>query len=241
MNEVARRLGDIRQRMGDACRRARRAPGSVGLIAVSKTFAAEAIAEAADAGQQTFGESYMREALDKIGLAETLAARKLEWHFIGPIQGNKCRAIAGAFDWAHGVDRLKIAARLSELRSADLAPLNLCVQVNISGEDSKGGVPPEEAAPLCAEVARLPGLRLRGLMAIPAPVDEAEASRPAFRRLRELHATIRASGTVNPGAFDTLSMGMSDDYEVAIEEGATLIRVGSAIFGARPRMLVEAD
>lgn len=240
MNEVAQRLDDIRRRMADACRRAGRAPGSVRLIAVSKTVPAELIAEAADAGQDLFGESYMREALDKIGLAESLAARPLEWHFIGPIQGNKCRAIAGAFSWAHGVDRLKIAARLSELRGSDLPPLNICAQVNISGEASKGGVPPGETAALCSDIAGLPGLRLRGLMAIPAPVDDPEESRAAFRRLRELHAAIRSSGAVDAGTFDTLSMGMSDDYEIAIEEGATLIRVGSAIFGSRPQKRVEA-
>jgi pyridoxal phosphate enzyme (YggS family) len=240
MDEVAGRVADIRRRMADACQRARRAPGSARLIAVSKTFPAEAIAAAAAAGQDLFGESYVSEALDKIGLAETLAARKLEWHFIGPIQGNKCRAIAGNFDWAHGVDRLKIAARLSELRGPELPPLNVCVQINISGENSKAGVTPVEAVALCAEIERLPGLRLRGLMAIPAPVDDAEQSRPAFRQLRELHTAIRAGGKVDQTAFDTLSMGMSDDYEVAIEEGATLIRLGSAVFGSRPQKLVEA-
>jgi len=211
-------------------------PSEIRLIAVSKTFPADAIAEVAELGVADFGESYMREALDKIGLAETLAGERLCWHFIGPIQGNKCRALAGAFGWAHGVDRLKIAERLSELRrqDADLPPLAVCVQVNISGEASKGGVAPDEAAALCAAVAALPGLTLRGLMCIPAPVDEPGQSRPAFRALRTLRDAIRTSGAVDATAFDQLSMGMSDDYEVAIEEGATMVRIGSALFGRRP-------
>lgn len=233
MNTVSDRLRDIRRRLADACDRAGRAATEVRLIAVSKTFDADAVAEVAELGQHDFGESYMREALDKIGLAETLTGRRLCWHFIGPIQGNKCRALAGAFAWAHGIDRLKIAERLSELRAADLPPLEVCVQVNISGEASKGGVPPHEAAALCADIARLPQLRLRGLMCIPAPVDDPEDARAAFRQLRALRDAIRASGSVDAAHFDQLSMGMSDDFEVAIDEGATMIRIGSALFGAR--------
>lgn len=235
MNTVSDRLSDIRRRLAAACARAGREVADVRLIAVSKTFDADAVAEVAELGQRDFGESYMREALDKIGLAETLTGERLVWHFIGPIQGNKCRALAGAFAWAHGVDRLKIAERLSELRAADLPPLDICVQVNVSGEASKGGVAPDEAAPLCAAIARLPQLRLRGLMCIPAPVDDPEDSRAAFRGLRELRDTIRDSGTVDAAIFDQLSMGMSDDFEIAIEEGATMVRVGSALFGARAR------
>ena len=236
MTTVSDRLTDIRRRLAAACDRAGRARDEVRLIAVSKTFPAAAVAEVAELGVQDFGESYMSEALDKIGLAESLAGERLGWHFIGPIQGNKCRALAGAFGWAHGLDRLKIAERLSELRSAhaDLPPLRVCVQVNISGETSKGGVAPGEAAALCAAVARLPGLHLRGLMCIPAPVDEPGQSRPAFRALRTLRDAIRTSGAVDATAFDQLSMGMSDDYEVAIEEGATMVRIGSALFGRRP-------
>ena len=234
MTTVSDRLQAIRRRLAAACARAGRDPAEVRLIAVSKTFDADAVAEVAELGQMSFGESYMREALDKIGLAEALAGARLDWHFIGPIQGNKCRALAGAFAWAHGVDRLKIAERLSELRGEDLPPLQVCVQVNISGEASKGGVPPDEAASLCTAIARLPRLRLRGLMCIPAPVDDPEDARSAFRHLRELRDAIRAAGGVDAVDFDQLSMGMSDDFEVAIEEGATLVRIGSALFGARP-------
>ncbi len=235
MNTVSDRLTDIRRRLAAACIRAGRPLDDVQLIAVSKTFDADAIAEVVELGQFAFGESYMREALDKIGLAETLCGERLVWHFIGPIQGNKCRALAGAFAWAHGVDRLKIAERLSELRADDLPPLDICVQVNVSGEASKGGVAPQEAAALCAEIAGLPRLRLRGLMCIPAPVDDPDEARPAFRMLRELRDVIRSAGAVDAALFDQLSMGMSDDFEVAIEEGATMVRVGSALFGARPR------
>lgn len=233
MDSVAKRLDDIRSRIDRACRRAHRPADAVRLIAVSKTFPADVLAEAAEAGQDSFGESYMQEAIDKIGLTETLSGRRLDWHFIGPIQSNKCRALAGAFAWAHGVDRLKIAERLSSLRGADLPALNVCVQVNVSGEASKGGVEPADAAALCAAIAALPGLSLRGLMCIPAPVDDPEQSRDAFRRLRELRDAIRHGGAVDADAFDSLSMGMSDDFEVAIEEGATLVRVGSALFGRR--------
>ncbi|MCX7072039.1 MAG: YggS family pyridoxal phosphate-dependent enzyme [Gammaproteobacteria bacterium] len=234
MTTVSDRLQAIRRRLATACARAGRDPAEVRLVAVSKTFDADAVAEVAELGQMSFGESYMREALDKIGLAETLTGARLDWHFIGPIQGNKCRALAGAFAWAHGVDRLKIAERLSELRGEDLPPLQVCVQVNISGEASKGGVSPDDAAALCTAIARLPRLRLRGLMCIPAPVDDPEDARAAFRRLRELRDAIRAAGGVDAADFDQLSMGMSDDFEVAIEEGATLVRIGSALFGARP-------
>ncbi|WP_293368754.1 YggS family pyridoxal phosphate-dependent enzyme [Nevskia sp.] len=234
MSFVSDRLTDIRRRLAAVCARAGRMPADIRLIAVSKTFDADAVAEVAELGQLEFGESYMREALDKIGLTEAIVGQRLIWHFIGPIQGNKCRALAGAFAFAHGVDRLKIAERLSELRAADLPPLDICVQVNVSGEASKGGVAPDDAAALCAAIARLPQLRLRGLMCIPAPVDDPEDSRASFRLLRELRDAIRASGSVDADAFDQLSMGMSDDFEVAIEEGATLVRVGSALFGARP-------
>ena len=233
MNTVSDRLRDIRRRLAVAAARAGRAPEQVSLIAVSKTFDADAVAEVAELGALHFGESYMREAIDKIGLAEALAGQRLVWHFIGPIQGNKCRALAGMFAWAHGVDRLKIAERLSELRAPDLPALEVCVQVNVSGEASKGGVTPEEAAVLCADIARLPRLRLRGLMCIPAPVADPEDSRASFRLLRALRDRIRTAGSVDANAFDQLSMGMSDDFEVAVEEGATMVRIGSALFGER--------
>jgi pyridoxal phosphate enzyme (YggS family) len=231
---LPRRLAAIRGRIATACARAGRDPASVRLVAVSKTFHADLLAAVADAGQDDFGESYIQEALPKIGLTESLAGRRLGWHFIGPIQGNKTAAIASAFSWAHGVDRLKVAQRLSAQRPLDLPPLQICVQVNVSGEASKSGCAPQDAAALCAAVAALPQLQLRGLMCIPEAADHAEQARPAFARLRELQAAISRAGNVDPALFDQLSMGMSDDFETAIEEHATIIRVGSAIFGSRP-------
>ncbi len=208
-----------------AARDAGRDSVSVGLLAVSKTFPAAAAREAYAAGQRAFGENYVQEAIDK--MAE-LADLPIEWHFIGPIQSNKTRAIAEHFAWVHGVDRLKIAERLSEHRPASLPPLNICLQVNISGEDSKSGVMPAEVESLALAVAKLPNLRLRGLMAIPAPAD-GEAQRTPFARMRELQQILNEHGL----ALDTLSMGMSHDFAAAIHEGATLVRVGTAIFGRR--------
>ena len=199
---------------------------SIQLLAVSKTFSPSAIREAYAAGQHEFGENYVQEALDKrIALADL----KIVWHFIGPIQSNKTRAIAENFAWAHGVDRLKIAQRLSDHRSADLPPLNICLQVNVSGENSKSGVEPEEVMELAREVSILPRLKLRGLMAIPAPADDEATQRKPFAQLRELKQEIVTQGIV----MDTLSMGMTHDYVAAIKEGATIIRVGTAIFGER--------
>ena len=230
MNEIADNLRMVLQRVESACARAGRPSETVQLIAVSKTFAAPAIAAAAAAGQRRFGENYLQEALEKI---EALRDAGLEWHFIGPIQSNKTREIAANFAWVHGVERLRIIERLSAQRPQGLPPLNVCVQVNISGEASKSGCSLEQAPEMCAAIAALPRLRLRGLMAIPEAADSAEASRPAFHRLRTLFERIRADSAVNPADFDTLSMGMSGDFEAAIEEGATLVRVGSAIFGGR--------
>ena len=200
------------------------------LLAVSKTFGADAVQEAVAAGQRAFGENYLQEGLDKIrALTETLPAVALEWHFIGPIQSNKTRPIAENFAWVHTVERLKIAQRLSEQRPAGLAPLNICLQVNISGEASKSGVTPAELPALAQAVAALPNLRLRGLMAIPEPEEDFERQRAAFAQLRVLYEQLRADGF----ALDTLSMGMSADLRAAVFEGATIVRVGSAIFGAR--------
>lgn len=227
MSSPAERLMAIQARIREAERQSGRPEGSVGLVAVSKTFTAEAIRELAEAGQRRFGESYLGEALEKI---EALRDLGLEWHFIGPIQSNKTRGIATHFAWVHGVDRVRIAARLNEQRPPDLPPLQVCVQINISGEATKSGVPPEEASGLIREIVDMPRLRLRGLMAIPAPATEVHESRAPFRQLRELLLELKADW---PG-LDTLSMGMSDDFEEAIAEGATLIRIGSAIFGARP-------
>ena len=184
--------------------------------------------EAFDAGQRAFGENYLQEALDKIAALQGKTPG-LEWHFIGPIQSNKTRPIAEHFDWVHSVDRLKIAQRLSEQRPEELGPLNICLQVNISAEASKSGLAPEALPEVAAQVAQLPRLRLRGLMAIPAPSDDMKQQRAAFAAVRGLYEQLRAGGL----AMDTLSMGMSADLEAAVAEGATIVRVGSAIFGAR--------
>jgi pyridoxal phosphate enzyme (YggS family) len=204
-----------------------RPPHSVRLLAVSKTFGPEAVREAVEAGQRAFGENYLQEALDKI--AALGAQPPLEWHFIGPIQSNKTRPIAEHFDWVHTVEREKVAQRLSEQRPAGMAPLQICLQVNISGEASKSGVAPEALAALAHKVAALPHLTLRGLMAIPEPAVEFAQQRAAFARLRALYEQLRGEGL----ALDTLSMGMSADLRAAIVEGATIVRVGSAIFGSR--------
>jgi pyridoxal phosphate enzyme (YggS family) len=231
MTNLRESLTRVRERIERACRAAGRPSGSVRLLAVSKTFGADQVRAAAALGQRAFGENYLQEGLAK---QAELADLRLEWHFIGPVQSNKTRDLAAHFDWVHGVDRLRVARRLSEARGADRAPLQVCVQVNISNEASKSGCDPDEAAALCAAVAALPGLRLRGLMAIPAPMDSAgddDDAREPYRRLRELFDRIRASGT----PLDTISAGMTDDLEAAIAEGSTLVRVGTALFGHRDR------
>ena len=220
----------VHERISAAARAAGRGPGEIALLAVSKAFPAEAVVAAARAGQRRFGESYVQEAVEKIAQVRALAPDlALEWHFIGPIQSNKTRPIAEHFDWVHSVDRLKIAQRLSEQRPADRPPLEVLVQVNVSGEASKRGVAPAEANALAHAVARLPRLRLRGLMAIPEPERDPVRRRAPFARLRELLERLRREGL----AVDTLSMGMSADLEAAIAEGATIVRVGTAIFGER--------
>jgi pyridoxal phosphate enzyme (YggS family) len=223
-------LARVHERISAAARAAGRAPGSVALLAVSKAHPAEAVIAAARAGQRRFGESYVQEAVAKIAQVRDEAPDlALEWHFIGPIQSNKTRAIAAHFDWVHSVDRLKIAQRLAEQRPADRPPLEVLIQVNLSGEASKSGVPPAEAATLAHAVARLPRLRLRGLMTIPQPERDAARQRVPFARLRELLERLRREGL----DVDTLSMGMSADLEAAIAEGATIVRIGTAIFGER--------
>ena len=209
-----------------AANEAGRTSSEVTLLAVSKTFAPDAIREAYHAGQVCFAESYVQEALNKIAALHDLP---IEWHFIGPIQSNKTRAIAEHFAWVHSVDRLKIAERLSAQRPAHLPPLQICLQVNISEELSKSGVPSDEVAQLAIKVAQLPHLDLRGLMAVPAPNDDVSAQRAAFARLRELRDRLGQQGL----RLDTLSMGMSHDFAAAITEGATMVRVGTAIFGSR--------
>ena len=218
------RFQTVLDRIRAAERQFQRPPDSVRLLAVSKTHPASAVAALAALGQRHFGENYLQEALDK--MAE-LAALDLEWHFIGPIQTNKTRGIAEHFAWAHSVDRLKIAERLNAQRPDDLPPLNVCLEVNIDREPSKHGFDERELADAARAVAALPRLRLRGLMAIPAPAADFAAQRQPFARLREWQERLDMAG------LDTLSMGMSDDLEAAIAEGATLVRIGTALFGPR--------
>lgn len=228
MTDLAHNLEAVQQRIAAAARNAGRDPQSVALLAVSKTFPAQDVRAAHVAGQRAFGENYVQESVEKIDALADLRA-SLEWHFIGPLQSNKTRPVAERFDWVHSVDRLKIAQRLSEQRPASMAPLNVCLQINVSGEASKSGVAPQEAARIAHEIAALPNLRLRGLMSIPELETTLEAQRAPHRVLRELFDALRASGL----ALDTLSMGMSADLEAAVLEGATIVRIGTAVFGAR--------
>ncbi len=229
MNEppisIARRLEQVRSRLHAAERAAERRPDSVQLIAVSKTQPVAALMAAYRQGQRDFGENYLQEALGK---QRQLAHLDIGWHFIGPIQSNKTRPLAEYFDWVHGVDRLKIAERLSEQRPAHRPPLNICLQYNVSGEASKSGVDASDLPDLAVRVSKLPGLRLRGLMAIPAPGLSLEQQRATFTRVRVALESLR-----DIAGLDTLSMGMSEDLEAAVLEGSTLVRIGTAIFGSR--------
>ena len=235
MDNPKQRLSEVRKRIDRACARSGRDPASIQVIAVSKTFPAADIAALAAEGQQAFGESYLQEALAKISVAEDIAGRPLQWHFIGPVQSNKARAIASHFSWVHSVGRLNIAQRLSVGRPADLPSLSVCLQVNISGETSKSGCTAGDAPALCRAITAMPHLRLRGLMCVPRP----GSSHAAFHSLHLLFEEIRASGSVRRQDFDTLSMGMSDDFDLAIEEGATAVRLGSVLFGPRHRGIHE--
>ena len=230
MGSIVGNLQEVRQRIRSACAAAGRGENSVTLLAVSKTFDAGAVRQAQAAGQRAFGENYVQEALAKIDALADLRPL-LQWHLIGPLQSNKTRVVAEAFDWVHTVDRLKTAQRLADQRPAWLPPLQMCLQVNISNEASKAGVLPAEVPALAAAVAALPQQRvqLRGLMAIPEPAADPQAQRAPHRALNELMQTLNARGL----ALDTLSMGMSADLEAAVAEGATLVRVGTAIFGSR--------
>ncbi|OJA06514.1 YggS family pyridoxal phosphate-dependent enzyme [Halomonas sp. QHL1] len=219
-----------RERLRNALESAGRTQDAAQLLAVSKTKPAAMIRQVWQLGQREFGENYLQEALEK--QTELTDLEGIVWHFIGPLQSNKTRAVAEHFDWVHSVDRLKIAKRLSEQRPTHLAPLNICLQVNISHEESKAGVLPEALEELAREVATLPNLRLRGLMAIPAPAEGIDAQRQPLAALREAFTALQSSLPDAP--LDTLSMGMSDDLEAAVLEGATLVRLGTAIFGARP-------
>lgn len=228
MTDLTRNLEAVRERIAAAARNAGRDPHGVALLAVSKTFPADDVRAAYAAGQRAFGENYVQEAVDKVEALADLRA-SLEWHFIGPLQSNKTRPVAERFDWVHSVDRLKIAERLSAQRPEGMVPLNVCLQVNVSGEASKSGVAPNEAPGIARAIAALPNVRLRGLMSIPEPAETLEAQRAPHRELRMLFHALNAQGF----ALDTLSMGMSADLEAAVLEGATVVRVGTAIFGAR--------
>ena len=232
MTMIQTQLQRVHDRIVAACQAAGRDPAAVSLLAVSKTFGPEAVQAAWAVGQTAFGEHYIQEAVQKI---TTLRQHPLsdqpplQWHCIGPIQSNKTRLVAEHFDWVHTVDRLKIAERLSEQRPAGLAPLQVCIQVNVDGGETKSGVLPQDALALAQQVAALPGLRLRGLMSIPEPAPDFVAAVQVFTRVSTVFDALKAEGL----ALDTLSMGMSADLEAAIHAGSTLVRVGSAIFGAR--------
>jgi len=228
MSLIAANLQAVRARIARAALAVGRSPGDVALLAVGKTFPAALLAQAHAAGQQAFGENYAQEAVAKI---TKLAALPLIWHFIGPIQSNKTAIIAAHFHWVHSIERERIAQRLNDARPPQLPPLDVCIQVNVSGEGSKSGVAPGGEVKLAEAIARMPRLKLRGLMAIPEPTPDAALQRKRFARLRELKDRLAASGY----ALDTLSMGMSDDLEAAIAEGATMVRVGTAIFGSRKK------
>jgi len=226
MSTIETRLQAVRDRISRAAQAAGRRSGDITLVAVSKTFPSLSVRVAAGCGQTAFGENYAREGVDKIQELRDLA---LEWHFIGPVQSNKTRLIAAHFDWVHSVDRLKVAERLAEQRPPDLPPLQLCIQVNVSGEATKSGIEPAALPVLMRQIAALPRLELRGLMTIPTPTQNPAEQRRQLHRLRELKDEAAARGF----HLDTLSMGMSDDLEIAIAEGATIVRVGRAIFGER--------
>jgi len=229
MTTISANLQAVKNRIRAAAQASGRDVGAARLLAVSKTWPAASVRAAFAAGQRAFGESYVQEGVTKIAALDDL---ELEWHFIGPLQSNKTREVAEHFDWVHSVDRLRIAERLAAQRPSGLPPLQVCVQVNVSGETSKGGVAPDQVVALARVVAALPGLpglRLRGLMTIPEPSGDAGLLRRRFALLRELLAQLNAEGM----KLDVLSMGMSDDFEIAIAEGATIVRIGTAIFGTR--------
>ena len=226
MSSIAQSLEETRNRVTVLERRYGRPTGDVRVLAVSKTNPPEAVRAAAEAGQREFGENHVQDALVKL---DALAHLDLIWHFIGPVQSNKTRVVAARFDWVHSIDRAKIAARLNAHRPEDLPPLDVCIQVNVSGEGTKSGVDPDQVEELAETVSELPRLKLRGLMTLPRPCGDLEAQRRPFAALRRALETLNTRGF----ALDTLSMGMSNDMEAAIAEGATIVRIGTAIFGAR--------
>ena len=228
---IADKLAQVHRRIAAACSDAGRPVQSITLLVVAKTFSADAVREAIVAGERHVGENYVQEGVDKIEALADLRGR-IEWHLIGPLQSNKTRVVAERFDWVHSVDRLKTAERLNAQRPEGLPPLKVCLQVNISGEASKSGLAPTDVADAARAVSKLPRLVLRGLMAVPEPAAAFAAQRLPHRALRELFASLKQSGLPT---LDTLSMGMSADLEAAIAEGATMVRIGSAVFGERPR------
>ena len=225
-HDIGTALDAVRARLREAERRYRREPGSVTLLAVSKTKPREAVQAAVAAGQRAFGENHLQDAMTKV---DALGGHGVSWHFIGAVQSNKTRPIATHFDWVHSIEREKIAARLSAQRPAGREPLDVCIEVDVSGEETKSGVSPAEVEPLARIVRELPGLRLRGLMAIPRPEPDFESQRIPFRLLREILDDLNAKGL----ELDTLSMGMTGDLEAAVAEGATIVRIGTAVFGPR--------
>ncbi|WP_311222970.1 MULTISPECIES: YggS family pyridoxal phosphate-dependent enzyme [unclassified Acidovorax] len=238
MTTIGNNLQQVRTRIDAACAAAGRSAADVSLLAVSKTFGPEAVRDAALAGQRCFGENYVQEAVEKMALVAAMhLPQALQWHCIGPLQSNKTRLVAAHFDWVHTVDRLKIAERLSDQRPADLAPLQVCIQVNVDGGPTKAGVPPEEAVALARAVARLPRLALRGVMAIPDAVEDFAAQCAVHERARSVWADVRAAlasdGMQGWERVDTLSLGMTADLEAAVRAGSTMVRVGSGIFGGR--------
>ena len=230
MTDFRQQLSDVQARIAAACQASGRARESVQLLAVSKTFPADAVREVATCGQRDFGENYIQEGVDKITALQA-EPYPLVWHCIGPIQSNKTKLVAEHFDWAHTVDRLKIAQRLNDQRPAHLASLNVCLQINIDGGETKSGIAPADALALARDVAALPRLVLRGLMTIPDPVDGFDAQVAVHAKARALFDELKAA--LNLPHFDTLSMGMTSDLEAAIHAGSTMVRVGTAIFGGR--------
>ena len=230
MNDIAHNLAQVRDKISAAATRCGRSPEEITLLAVSKTKPASAIAQAIDAGQRQFGENYVQEGVEKIVHFRAVHPEDPgEWHFIGPLQANKTRLVAEHFDWVQSVDRLRIASRLSAQRPADMPPLNILIEVNIDGEETKSGMAPSEVEAFADEIAGYPGLKLRGLMAIPAPAADSESRRRPLAAMRALFERLRVK---HPG-MDTLSMGMSADMDEAVSEGATMVRVGRAVFGPR--------
>lgn len=238
MTTIEGNLQQVRERLARACEAADRDANAVTLLAVSKTFGPEQVADAVAAGQRAFGENYIQEGVEKVlALQALLPGADLEWHCIGPVQSNKTRLVATHFDWVHSVDRLKIAQRLSEQRPEDRAPLQVCLQVNVDGGANKSGVAPDELPALAHAVATLPRLRLRGLMCIPEPATSFDAQTAVFLQARDLFDGLKARGF----GLDTLSMGMSDDLEAAVAAGSTMVRVGRAVFGSRSRQHAPAN